>query len=191
LNIIKEVIEKEQKKTKIKLHFGLLVEAKQVNKARSVCDFVLVKSTGDDQIILEKSKPDIIYDLELVAKKDKLNFRLSGLNQVLCKLASKNKVIVGFSFSLIFNAKNRVMILGRIIQNIRLCRKYKVDTAFASFARNLFELRAWHDLISFLIVLGMQAGKAKKSFRFAADKIKLNQKKKLPEYIREGVKVLK
>ncbi|MBW2966441.1 hypothetical protein KY342_05040, partial [Candidatus Woesearchaeota archaeon] len=181
LDVIKELIKKEQKKTKVKLYFGLLVETKQVSKARNVTDFVLAKSTGDDQVVFEKLKPDMIYDLELAAKKDKLNFRLSGLNQVLCKLAEKNKVIVGFSFSSILSSKNRSLILGRIIQNIRFCRKYNVITSFSSFAKAPFEMRATHDLISFLIVLGMHPKKARLSLKSVEDRIRLNYKKRLPE----------
>jgi RNase P/RNase MRP subunit p30 len=190
LKRIKEVIFSEQKKTKVKLYFGLLADKKNVLKAKRVCDFVLVKSIGDDQYIFEKLKPDMIYDLELAASKDAMHFRISGLNQVLCKFAFVNKIIVGFSFSSILNAKNRILVLGRVIQNIRFCRKYKVDTCFASFARLPYEMRAMHDLIGLLVVLGMHAGKAKQSLRSVLDRIKLNLKKKSPEYIREGVEII-
>jgi RNase P/RNase MRP subunit p30 len=190
LKRIKEIISLEQKKTKVKLYFGLLADKKSILKAKRISDFVLVRSVGDDQDIFEKLKPDMVYDLELAASKDAMHFRASGLNQVLCKFAAKNKIIVGFSFSSILNAKNRVMILGRITQNIRFCRKYKVDTCFASFARTSYEMRAWHDLAGFLIILGMHAGKAKSSLKSVLDRIKSNLKKKSPEYIREGIEII-
>ncbi|MBW2981359.1 hypothetical protein KY343_00635 [Candidatus Woesearchaeota archaeon] len=191
LKAIKENISEAQKKTKVKLFYGLMSDIKNVSKVRKVCDLVLIKASGDDQAVFERVKPDIVYDLELNAKKDPINFRASGLNQVLCKFAAKNKVIIGFSFSSILNAKNRVMILGRMMQNIRFCRKYKVDTVFASFAKTPFEMRAWHDLVSFLIVLGMHAGKAKKSLKIIEEKIKENYKKKSSEYIGEGIEVIR
>jgi len=190
LKTVKERILEAQKKTKIKLFYGLLTDAKNVSKARKICDLVLVKSTGDDQAIFERVKPDIVFDLELISRKDSLHFRVSGLNQVLCKFAFANKVIVGFSFSSILNTKNRVLILGRIMQNIRFCRKYKVETCFASFASTPYEMRAWHDLVGFLTVLGMHAGKAKKSLKSALEKINLNIKKKSPEYVGEGIEVI-
>lgn len=191
LKVIKEKILKEQEKTKVKLYFGLLADKKNVLKAKQASNFVLVKSTGDDQAVFEKVKPDLVYDLELTAKKDPIHFRASGLNQVLCKFAFKNKVIVGFSFSSILNSKNRVLVLGRIIQNIRFCRKYKVNTAFVCFAKLPYEMRAFHDLIAFLIVLGMHAGKAKESLGIIEERINLNFKKRLPEYIGEGVRIIK
>ena len=189
LKSIKERILKEQ--TKVKLYFGLLTDAKDVSKAKKIAELVLVKSAGYDQAVFERVRPDIVYDLELFAGKDPMHFRASGLNQVLCKFAAKNKVIAGFSFSSILNANNRVLVLGRIMQNIRFCRKYKVDTCFASFASMPYEMRAAHDLISFLIVLGMHAEKAKKSLEIIEERIKENKKKKSPEYIGEGVEILK
>jgi RNase P/RNase MRP subunit p30 len=190
LKRIKEVISSEQKKTKVKLYFGFLADKKNILKAKQISDFVLVRSVGDDQYIFEKLKPDMIYDLELIASKDAMHFRVSGLNQVLCKFAFANKIIVGFSFNSILNAKNRVLILGRIMQNIRFCRKYKVNTCFASFARLPYEMRASNNLISFLIVLGMHMSKAKLSLKSVLDRIKLNLKKKSPEYVREGVEII-
>lgn len=190
LKRIKEVISSEQKKTKVKLYFGLLADKKNVLKAKQVSDFVLIKSIGDDQYVFEKLKPDMIFDLELIASKDAMHFRVSGLNQVLCKLAFANKIIIGFSFNSILNAKNRVLVLGRVMQNIRFCRKYKIETVFFSFAKSPYEMRAAHDLISFLVVLGMHMGKAKKSLRIVLDRIKLNLKKKSPDYIREGVRII-
>jgi RNase P/RNase MRP subunit p30 len=191
LRLIREKISDEQKKTKVKLYFGLLAEAKNASKARNICNLVLVRATGNEQALFERVKPDIAYDLELVAEKDPIDFRASGLNQVLCRFAFMNKIIVGFSFSSILNARNRIMILGRIMQNIRFCRKYKVTTALASFAAEPYEMRAWHDLISFLIVLGMHAGKAKESLKIIEEKIRLNLKKKSPEYIGEGIEIIK
>ena len=151
----------------------------------------MVRSSGDDQVIFERLKPDMVCGLESVANKDRIHFKISGLNQILCKLANKNKVIVGFSFSSILNAEHRPRILGRIIQNIKFCRKYKVITSFASFAKTPFEMRAAHDLIAFLIVLGMHPSKAKSSLKAAEEKIKSNEKKKSSDYIREGVNLVK
>ena len=190
LRAIRENISLIQKETKIKLYLGLLSDAKNVSKSKKFCDIVLVEATGDDQVLFERIKPDIVYNLELAARKDSLHFRNSGLNQVLCRFAAENKIIVGFSFNSILNFKNRILLLGRIIQNIGLCRKYKIETCFASFAKMPYEMRAYHDLISFLIVLGMHASKAKKSLLSVLERVKLNIKKKSSEYIGEGVEIV-
>jgi RNase P/RNase MRP subunit p30 len=48
-------------------------------------------------------------------------------------------------------------------QNIVFCRKFKVPTLIASFARTPFELRNPSDLASFFTVLGMHPEEAKKA----------------------------
>jgi RNase P/RNase MRP subunit p30 len=55
------------------------------------------------------------------------------------------------------------MILGRIMQNIKLARKYKMKIKLASFARNPYELRDCNDLLSFGILVGLHPSEAKKA----------------------------
>lgn len=138
-----------QKSTNIKLTFGILAEKKDIQKAKNICNFVITESSEDDQAVFEISSPNLIFNLESQQIKDKFNFRLSGLNQTLCILAKEKNIIIGFSFSEILNSKNRPLLLGRIAQNLRLCRKYKVKINFASFAKHPYELRSDKDIKSF------------------------------------------
>ena len=151
----KENLQKEQNDTKVKLNFGLIAEQKDIIRARNICNFVITRASGQDQRIIENLRPSLIFDLEAIANHDPFHFRASGLNQVLCKAAAKNNVIVGFSFSTILNSikLRRAVILGRIMQNIRLCRKYNVKTALLSFAKKPYELRAKNNLNSLKNVL--------------------------------------
>ena len=160
-----EKISKLQEKTKLKLFTGLIANSKNISKAKKLSKIVIYKSTGNDRHAIEKSKTNIIFDLETVATKDSLHSRNSGLNQVLCKLANKNNVIIGFSFSNILNTDGRIrsQILGRMMQNIRLCRKYKVKTIIASFAEKPYDLRSCSDLKSVFISLGMHPKEANNS----------------------------
>jgi len=168
-----------QKETKIQLFLGLQASFSNIRKAKEICDFVLIKSdTENDQQILEKQKADLIFDFELSERKDKIHYRVSGLNQVLCSFAYKKNTAIGFSLFSILNSKNKPLILGRIMQNIRLCRKYKLKTIFASFAQNPWQMRAAHDLISLGIVLGMHPSEAKNSLTNVLEIIKKNQKKR-------------
>ncbi len=92
---------------------------------------------------VENPKVDILLSPENNNKRDFMFFRNSGLNQVLCKLAAKNNVAIGFNFSSLLNssAKDRSRILGRMRQNYRFCKKYKVRMIFSTFAKNKYELR--------------------------------------------------
>ncbi len=146
------------KKSKLKLFFGL----KQ--KSKNKCyDLVAAKASGKSREMLERKEVDIVYDFENSLKADYIHHRASGLNQVLCKIARENNVAVGFSVSSILNSKQKPLLLGRIKQNIRLCRKYKVKMVIASFSSKPYELRAVHDLVSLFCLLGTHPSEAKKA----------------------------
>jgi len=140
----------------IKLFFGLLARAEEVKKAKNVSELVFVKSSDKDRAVIERNKAVFLYGLESLAKRDFIHHR-AGLNQVLCKLAYKNNVMIGFSLSdiLMSSGVDRANILGRIMHNVRLCRKYKVKTFIGSFAMKPFGMSSAHDLMAFGTVLGM------------------------------------
>lgn len=148
-----EKITELQKSTKLKLSFGLIAEQEDILKAKNKSDFVITNSAN--QKTFEKLKPNLIYNLESNPKKDSLHYRLSGLNQVLCNLANQNNIIIGFSINSILNSKDKQQYLGRIMQNIQFCKKYKIKTKLASFATNPYEMKAAKDLSSLGIVLGL------------------------------------
>ncbi len=79
------------------------------------------------------------------------------------RLAKKNDVAIGFSFNSVLNSSGmlRAQIIGRMQQNISLCRKYKNKTVIASFARNPYEMRAPGDLMAFFVAIGMHQKEAK------------------------------
>ena len=88
----------------------------------------------------EDSRKDIekgndIYGLEFFPRPDFIFHRNSGLNQVLCKIAKKNNITIGFAFDLFQKAKNKATIFGRMQQNYRLCKKYKVKIDVNNFEK--------------------------------------------------------
>ena len=104
-----------------------------------------------------------------MSKVDFLHHRGSGLNQVLAELMRKKKRIVGFSFSSLLqvNGAKRAQFMGRMQQNFRLCKKYKVETLIASFARDPSEMRRASDLGSLFLSLGMEPAMVKKALESA------------------------
>jgi len=154
-----------QEKTEIKLFSGIIADSRNISKAKKLSKIVIYKSTGNDRHAIEKSKTNIIFDLETVAARDSMHHRNSGLNQILCRLANKNNVMIGFSFSGILNTDGitKSQILGRMMQNIRLCRKYKVKVVIASFAERPYDMRPCPDLKSVFISLGMHPKEANDS----------------------------
>ncbi len=144
----------------IKIHNALLCGEKKVQK-----DFLcFVKNPEDARFVFEKSRPYCVFDLELQLK-DFMHHRGSGFNHVMARFAAEKDVHLGFSFRSILSSPSvqRAQIIGRLKQNIRLCRKYKVKTIVASFAESLYEMRSPHDLANFFAVLGMHPKEAKDS----------------------------
>ncbi|NQV08318.1 hypothetical protein HQ529_00530 [Candidatus Woesearchaeota archaeon] len=175
---------------KINIFYGVLAKPNESQKAKS--SLVIVKSSDKDRDVFERVKPDIIFGLEASKRKDFMHHRNSGLNQILCKLATKNKIIVAFPLKLLLGAEKmlRAQFIGRIKQNIKLCRKYKVKTIIASFGEDPYEMRAPSDLISLGISFGMHPKEAKEALQNTLDKINLNIKKKGKDYIAEGIELV-
>ncbi len=137
----------------------------EVKKAKGQV-IVLGGDENINRLAVENRKVNILLSPERNDRKDSLFIRRSGLNQVLCKLAAKNNVSLGFDFSSVLKSsgKKRSRIIGRMAQNVKLCRKYKVGIVIASFASNKFELRSDDSLKSFCKVIGMDTKQIKSVF---------------------------
>ena len=164
--------EKTQKKLEsiknhknISIDDGFIVHQKNINKAMQQSKLLVAKSSDKDRFFIESKKIKLIYGFEELNKKDYLHQRASGLNHVICELASKNNVAIGFSYSSLFNKNpaDTPLLIGRMMQNIALCQKYKVKTIIGSFSEKPFEMRASHDIASLFYMLGMDRGLIKDS----------------------------
>lgn len=106
---------------------------------------------------LENKNTEMLI-LQHKAGKDKLKQRDSGLNQVLCKLARNNNIILAINLKELAEEKDKkekAIILSRMLQNIRLVKKYK----------NKFKLLNYKNkqqAFSFLLSLGLPTDMAKK-----------------------------
>ena len=149
----------------IKIETGFIVNQKNINKSFKQSKLLVVKSSDKDRFFIESKKIRMIYGFEEEHKNDYLHQRASGLNHVICELAKKNNVAVGFSYSSLFDkdGKTTSLLLGKMMQNISLCQKYKVKTIIGSFSENPFGMRSPHDVISLFTVLGMSGKNIKNS----------------------------
>tara|TARA_Y100000310_G_scaffold333369_1_gene410775 strand:+ start:71 stop:595 length:525 start_codon:yes stop_codon:yes gene_type:complete len=147
-----------------------------------VRDKIIIIQAKDDKLNRQalSKHVDILLDPHLFRRKDYMHQRDSGLNQVLCNLARENKIAIGFSFSSILNAKDRAKIIGRMIQNIKLCRKYRVKMVIGSFAKSEKDTRNLKDIQSFFKVLGMTGKEA--NLNFVKERLEFKRK-----FIRKGV----
>ena len=90
----------------VSVEIGVLVNQRNFSKAAKHSKMIAAKSSGNDRTFIESGKAKIIYGFEELHKKDYLHQRASGLNHIICGLAKKNKVCIGFSYSHLFNKNN-------------------------------------------------------------------------------------
>ena len=124
---------------------------------------IIVKAQDDNfnRKILEYGKFDVLLSPELGKRKDSLKQMDSGLNHVLAKIAAKNNVAIGIDMDEIskLERKERAKVIGRIIQNIKICRKAKTRL-------KLFNYKDKTDAFSFLLSLGASTSQAKEAVDF-------------------------
>lgn len=114
------------------------------------------KNDKDIRAVLSCKHVDILLDPHKNRTRRLLHQRDAGLNHILCTLAKKNDIAIGFSFHSILHAKDLALTLGNIAQNIQLCKKYKVPMIFGSFAESDKEQRNLNDIESLFKTLGAE-----------------------------------
>ncbi len=110
--------------------------------------------------ILENPDTNILLSPEFHDRKDKLKQRDSGLNEILCRLAKKNNIKIGINLAEItkLGKKQKAIILSRIIQNIKLCKRTKTQiTLFPKKHKK-------QDVLSFFLTLKSSTQQAKQAF---------------------------
>ena len=145
------------------------IDTKNITEARKLIDkyikskkelkiAVASKSDEFNRMMIESCKINLIYGFEFENRKDRLKQRESGLNHILCKLATDNNIKIGIDFSEIMKKKDfsRAVYLGKIMQNIKLCKKNKVKMILVNVGK-------WNklSLFSFLLTLGMPTNMSK------------------------------
>jgi len=152
----------------ISVEMGFIVSKKNLNKAAKISRLLVARSSELDRFFIESKKIKLIFGFEEFHKRDYLHQRASGLNHVICDIANKNNVVVGFSYGQLFNndKMNSAVLLGRLMQNISLCQKYNLRTVIGAFSSNPFDLRYHYDISSLFGILGMGGKNIKESLDY-------------------------
>lgn len=109
--------------------------------------------------LLEYGKFDILLSPEAGKKKDGIKQLDSGLNNVLAKIAAKNKISIGIDIKELstLEKERKALRLARIAQNIKTCRKAKTKIKALNFKDE-------KDAFSLLLSLGASTKQAKEAF---------------------------
>lgn len=135
----------------------------QEQKKDNPKQLIIIQAQDDEfnRKILENKDVDILLSPESHERKDYMKQRDSGLNEVLCKLATKNNIKIAINLSEINKQtpKNKAIILARIKQNIILCKRTK--TPIMILDKEKFTKQ---DITSFFLTLGASTQQAKFAF---------------------------
>jgi hypothetical protein len=114
---------------------------KDIFRAKKLSQYVVLKARGNLREVFEKVKKVYVYGAEFSSRSDYLHFRNSGLNHIMMNIAAKNKISLILNFGDFLASTDQSRILGRLKQNIKLCRKYNVEFSVATFAVNQYDLK--------------------------------------------------
>ena len=126
-----------------------LITASTFEKARNLIKSSkspIIFTSNDDELnrkILDKEKIDILL-ISLKDRKDWQKQRNSGLDNVMVREAGKKGVFIAINLNEIIEskAKDKIEILSRVKQNIKLCSKYKVKMTFLPKKKDVYDLKA-------------------------------------------------
>ncbi|MFA5953144.1 MAG: hypothetical protein WC812_00985 [Candidatus Pacearchaeota archaeon] len=115
----------------------ILIE-KDFNKLRDLIkknkDKEIIFTSEDDELnrkVIEKLEIKILL-LKLENRKDFQKQRNSGFNQVMAKVMKNKKIKLGINLDELKKSKEKEKIIARIVQNIKLCNKNKIQMEFIS-----------------------------------------------------------
>ena len=142
---------------------AITCSAADVVRARKLAPLVFVQSSaasgiGDDRLYIERARPDGIFGFCFSSHRDFMHQRNSGLNNVLCSLMHQKDVAYVIDYRSVLGSPAA---LGRLLQNISLCKKYKVSLVAGSFARHPLEMRGAADILALFSLLGLNGRQAK------------------------------
>ena len=120
-------------------------------------DFYLCDPKIDLREQLKRKKKLILISIEGDMHSDFLRQRNSGLNHIIVKEASLGMYFIDFRSISKNKGRRRATILGRVMQNVRLCRG-KIPIGIATFSTNPKKLRRYHDLVGIGRVFGFVMG---------------------------------
>jgi len=146
-------------------------EIKKFSKTKGL---LLLETSSYDvrRYVAEKCLVDGIISCEKYGKRDKINYPDSGVDGVLAKEMLKSKTALVINIRDFLDAKEKEVILERMMFNIKLAKKFKTPIIIISGAKKENQIKHSSVLISFGVVLGLERNQAKQALSLVYDKVK-------------------
>ncbi len=125
-------------------------EPKDVNRVGAL----LVLGDSDARTLME-APVDGMVSLEQEQKRDKLHMRRAGLEPVGARILAEGRKALVLSYASVRTSKDPALVIGRMLQNVRVARKAGVPVILASMARDVDELPSPHDMEAFFRAMGV------------------------------------
>ena len=111
---------------------------KNLIKKENGLKVVVAKDDSYNRKILEYGKFDVLISVEKGNRRDGIRQSDTGLNHILAKIAKNNNICIGLDLDEIkkLELKQKALRLSKIIQNIKICRKNKVNLAVKTSSYN-------------------------------------------------------
>lgn len=161
-------------------------------------DFDIVIGLGGlnktNRFFIDQTQIDFLKDPHNALFKPKMDFIHhfnSGLNQVLCKAAKEREI--DFLFALNFSSgksKNIAKNFGRMNQNLKFARKYKIPTLINFIIEKPNQIKSDIELNGIMSLFDISTEQKKESIDLLEKKINENRFKKSDKYIREGIEIV-
>ena len=139
-------------------------EVKNLIKRKETSKPIIIRAQSDifNRKILEFGHFNILLGIEKGNKKRSIRQIDSGFNEILAKIATKNKIALGIDLDEIrkMNKKEKAIYLEKAEQNIKIARKYKTKIA-------LLNMKDKKDASSFLFSFGASTKQTKKAIEQA------------------------
>ncbi|MDN5328126.1 MAG: hypothetical protein PWP03_764 [Candidatus Woesearchaeota archaeon] len=130
-------------------------------------DFVLFDCSKNPRMFAESKIQGIMINCELSEKKDSLVKINSGIDDVIAVIMKKNKKVYGINLSNLFSERIPInVLLRRISQNIRLCRKHGVPFIPLTLVDEPIALKNPEDIKSFLKLFKVDPSDIKTAMSF-------------------------
>jgi len=183
-------------KPELDILIGARIEApvrKNARKAIELADLILVD--GGEEAVNRKASEcwevDIISHPDRNSSKDFMHQRNSGIDHIMARFMQDRCIAIEINFAEVLNSYGilRARILGRMMQNVILARKYNTPVVITSGAQDRWGLRAPRELMAFGKCMGMTDLEAKNAVS-PAGIIKKTRDRKDPNVILKGLEVL-
>lgn len=168
-------------------------ELKKIAKLWLEADFLAVINPGElVRLAISNPRIDAVFRVPSVMGRDSTEYRRSNWNAILTNISVQNKVAYGIDFSYFLenSGYSLAKLLGREMQNVRLCRR-KTKILIASMAQNVWQLRMPENLSAIGRLLGLNAPQSKAAVSSAIqDIIKSKEKRRSGKFVRPGVELV-